>query len=145
MINDTIKSILTSSGCDLVIYEHDRLANLYTDQSNQNSIIGIVMQPNQITLEVRANSIMERYPFTTIEVLKQVKLEDKADNNEVVLQELLEICKQIITRLILSELVSKVRTVTATKIQENRYDANAIGWSISVNILRLLNEDKDPC
>jgi len=145
MINDTIKTILTDSGCDLVIYSGDRQANLYADRSNQDSIIGIVMQPNQITLEVKANAIMERYPYTTIEILKQVRLEDNADNNEATLQLLLDICKEVITRFIVSELVDKVRSVTATKVQENRYDANVIGWSISINLLRLLNEDKDPC
>ena len=93
MITATLKTILTASGCTLVLYEQAQLANLYTDQSDQNDIIGLVTQLDSLVLEVKANAIAEHYNPLYIEISQQVKLEDAADNNEVKLQALMDICK----------------------------------------------------
>ena len=111
MITAILKQILQDSGCTLVLYEQDKLANLYTDQSHQDDIVGLVIQPNEVTLEVRANAIMERFPPINIEIMKQVRLEDAADNNEVVLQALLDICKEVILRLIARAEFKKITTM----------------------------------
>ena len=145
MITSTLKQILTDSGCTLVIYEQDKLANLYTDQSHQSDIVGLILQPNEVTLEVRANAIMEHFPPMRIEVMKQVRLEDTADNNEVVLQTLLNICKEIILRLIATAEFKKIITMTVSKIPERKYDANVIGWSMPVELVHLQNENKTYC
>src|SRR5665647_1328727 len=100
MVTSKLKTILASSGCTLVLYESDKIANLKVDQSNQNDIIGLIIQPNEILLEVKANAIIEHYPPIVIEVIQQVELEGAADSNEVKLQTLLEVCKDIIVRLI---------------------------------------------
>ena len=145
MITAALKTILTNSGCTLVLYEQDRLANLYTDQSDQTDIIGLITQLNSMTLEVRANAIHEHYAPLYIEVSKQVSLEDNADNNEVRLQELLNICKEIIVRII-GEAVFKSQTpVSVDKITENKYDANVIGWIMTLDLYYLFNELRDPC
>ncbi len=101
MITATLKTILTASGCTLVIYEDQRMANAqFIDQSDEATIIGLVTQLNSMTLEVKANAIHEHYNPLYIEVAQQVALEDKADNNEVKFQALLNICKQILVRII---------------------------------------------
>lgn len=145
MITTTLKTILVDSGCTLVVYEQEQLANLYTDQSDQVDIVGFIHQLNQVTLEVRANAIMEHYNPLTIEILAQVKPEDNADNNEAKLQELLDICKQVIIRLIGEATFKTLLPVTVNKVLENKYDANLIGWSIPLDITRLKNETRDPC
>jgi hypothetical protein len=145
MITAKLKQILTDSGCTLVIYEQAQLANLHLDVSNQMDIIGIIHQSNQVTLEVRANAIHEHYSPLTIEILKQVRLEDQADNNEVTLQTLLNICKEIIVRLVHTAEFKTQAPYTVNKVLENRYDANVTGWSLPLNLYYLLNENRDPC
>lgn len=145
MITAILKQVLIDSGCTLVIYEQDKLANLYTDQSDQNDVTGIIIQKNEIMLEVKANAILEHYNPVIIEVIQHVRLEDLADNNEIKLQATLDICKEIIVRLIGEGIFKKVNPVTVTKIFENKYDANVIGWSMPLDLFYLKNENRDPC
>ena len=145
MITATLKTILTASGCTLVLYEQDALANLYADQSDQNDTIGLITQLNSMTLEVHANAIHEHYNPLFIEISKQVKLEDAADNNEVVFQALLNICKQIVVRIIGEAAFKSVKPVVVDKIRESKYDANVIGWIMTLDLYYLLNENRNPC
>ena len=145
MIASTLKDVLTDSGCTYVLYESDKLANLVTDEGTQDDIIGLIIQPNSVNLVVRANAILEQYPPYYIEVMKQVRLEDAADNNEIVLQELLDICKQIIVRLIDLQLFRTIMPLRVDKILENKYDANVIGWSMPLDLTYLLNENRETC
>jgi len=145
MITSILKQILTDSGCTLVLYEQDKLANLYADQSNQLDIIGLVTQLNSMVLEVKANAIMEHYNPLYIEVSQQVRLEDAADNNEVKLQALLETCKQIIVRIIATATFKTVKSIPIEKILETKYDANVIGWIMNFDLTYLGNETREPC
>lgn len=145
MITTTLKQVLTDSGCDLVLYEQDKLANLYTDQSHQDDIVGLILQPNTVALEVKANAVHEHFPPVYVEVLQQVRLEDNADNNEAKLQALLDICKEIVVRLIGLQMFRKVQPMTLTKILESRYDANMIGWSMPLDLYWLNNRVNEPC
>jgi hypothetical protein len=141
MITSLLKSILTDAGCTLVLYESSQLANLLTDQSKPGDIIGLILQPNDVTLEVKANSIIEHYAPERIEILKQVRLEDSAENNEQTLEYLLAICKDIILLLIASGDYKKITTMVVTKILETRYDANVIGWSMPLDLYYLENKN----
>ena len=145
MITATLKTILTASGCTLVLYEQDRLANLYADQSDQTDVIGLITQLNSMTLEVRGNAIHEHYNPLYIEVSKQVKLEDAADNNEVTLQAMLDICKEIVVRIIGEAIFKSIKPVSCDKILETKYDANVIGWQMTLDLYYLNNELRDPC
>jgi len=145
MITAVLKTILTSSGCTLVLYEQSQLANLYTDQSDQNDIIGLITQLDSLVLEVRANAIAEHYNPLYIEISQQVKLEDAADNNEVKLQALMEICKQVIVRIIAEATFKTVLPVPINKILESKYDANVIGWQMTFDLYYLKNENRNPC
>lgn len=145
MISSKLKTILTSSGCTLVLYESDKIANLKVDQGNQNDIIGLIIQPNEVLLEVKANAILEHFPPIVIEVFQQVELEGAADDNEVKLQALLDVCKTIILYLIDEGEYKQIKPMTVTKIQETKYDANVIGWSMPLDLFYLKNENKDPC
>jgi hypothetical protein len=145
MITAKLKQILIDSGCTLILYEQAQLANLKTDRSDQFDVIGLIIQPNEVILEVRANAILEHYNPLFIEVLQQVRLEDEADNNETKLQALLDICKEIIVRLIATaEFKTQVPYVVG-KIPENKYDANVIGWTMPMNLYYLKNENRDLC
>jgi hypothetical protein len=145
MITAILKQICSDSGCSLVIYEQVRLANLYADHSNQIDTVAIIMQPERMTLEVKANAIMEHYKPMIIEVIAQVQMEDSADNNEVQLQYLLAVCKEIITRIIAAGVFKTIKPAVLDKVLENRYDANVIGWRMSIDLLYLHNETKYPC
>jgi hypothetical protein len=145
MITSIIKKILADSGCTLVIYEQPQLANLYTDQSNCLDYVGVIMQPNSVDLEVKGNAIHEHYNPLTIDIITQVELEDKAEVNETKLQKTLNICKRIIERLINEAVFKTITPVTVNKILETKYDANAIGWTMNLNLYYLANENKDVC
>lgn len=145
MITATLKTILTDSGCTQIYYEAQRLANLYMDQSDQSDTNGLVTQLDSIILENRGNAILEHYNPLYIEVSKQVKMQDQADNNEVVFQQLLNICKQIIVRIIAEAEFKIGSPVRVDKIVESRYDANVIGWIMTLDLLYLNNENRTPC
>ncbi len=145
MIASNLKTILTASGCTLVVYESDKIANLKLDVSNQNDIIGLIIQPNEVILEVKANAILKHYPPFHVEILRQVRLEDAADTNEYWLSKLLKVCEKVILHLIYSEDYKQIKPMTVTKIQETKYDANVIGWSMPLDLVHLFNENKDPC
>lgn len=145
MITTKLKQVLADSGCTLVLYDQQQIVNLFTDRSDQFDTVGIIIQPDVITLEVRANAIAEHYNPLIIEVVKQVRLEDKAELNETKLQECLDTCKEIIVRLIALAEFKTIIPVNAVRILESKYDANVIGWSINLNLYYLLNETRKPC
>jgi hypothetical protein len=145
MITTKLKTILTASGCTLVIYDQQQLQNLFVDRSDQFDVIGLIMVPNDIILEVRANAIHEHYQYITLEILQQVRLEEKAEFHDTQLQTLLDICKQIIVRLIADAEFKTLRPLVATRVLENKYDANVIGWALAVDLYYLKNENRDPC
>lgn len=145
MITTKLKQVLADSGCTLVLYDQQQIVNLFTDRSDQFDTVGIIIQPDIITLEVRANAIAEHYNPLIIEVVKQVSLEDKAELNETKLQACLDICKEIIVRLIALAEFKTILPVNAVRILESKYDANVIGWSINLNLYYLLNETRKPC
>jgi len=142
MIISKLKTICTTAGCTLVIYESKELANLLTDQSHQYDTIGLIIEPTTMTFEVKANAILKHYPPIIIEVLQQVRLEDLADNKETLLQDLLSVCEKIIYALIDAGEYKKLVPLTLTKILETRYDANCVGWSMPLELTYLLNENK---
>ena len=145
MITEKLKTIMADSGCTLVIYEADRMANLYTDQSNQLDIVGLIIQPASIELVVKANAIHEHYNPMTLKVMQQVKPEDSAENNEVKLQALLNLCKKIIVRLINDASFKTITPFIADRILETEFDANVIGWTMPLDLYYLLNENREPC
>lgn len=145
MITTKLKTILASSGCTLVLYESDKIANLKVDQCDQNDIIGLILQINEVDLEIKANAIPEHYNPLYIEVFQQVNLEDSADDNEIKLQLLLDKCKEIIIRIIADAEFKTIQPMHLSKIQETKYDANVIGWSMPFNLYYLKNENRTPC
>jgi hypothetical protein len=145
MVTTELKTILAASGCTLVIYEQDKLANLYTDRSDNFDVIGVINQLNTVDLEVKANAIIEHYNPLYIDIVQQVRLEDKAEHNEAALQMLLDICKEVIVRLIAEASYKTLMPVTVVKVLETKYDANVIGWTIPLNLYYLKNENRNPC
>jgi len=139
MIASTLKTILTASGCTLVLYEASQLMNLLTDQSDQDDIIGLVLEPNEIILEVKGNGVSEHYLPHTVEILQQVDLESLAEDNEAKLDNLLEIAKAFIMAVIASGSFKKVESIIASKVLQSKYDANVIGWSLPMNLFLLEN------
>lgn len=143
MITSKLKTALTTAGCNQVLYESDKLAGIITDQSLQDSIVGLIIQPNTVKLEVKGNGVHEHYPPITIEIMKQVKPEDTAENNEATLVSLLEVCKAFINALITVGDFKKIQSIEAVKIPENKYDANMIGWILPIDLFLL--ENKNNC
>jgi hypothetical protein len=128
-----------AAGCNRIIYESVQLANIMTDQSLQDDLIGIILEPDNVTLETKGNGVHVRYAPTTVEVLKQVKPEDTAVNNEATLSATLEAAKLFVFTLIRSHDFQKVPSVPAVKITERRYDANVIGWSLTLDLQPITN------
>jgi hypothetical protein len=116
--------------------------NLVTDQSKHSDIVGLIFQPNEIELIGKANATLEHYNPITIEILKQVKLEDSAENNEAVLEALKEICKVVRYELIDTGYFDSLQPFRILKVLETKYDANFIGWAIPLDLLYLKNENK---
>jgi len=145
MITSIIKQVLSDSGCTLVVYDQQQLTNLFTDQSNQLDTVGVIFVQNTITLEVKANAIHEHYNPLVVDIVMQCDLEEKSEINEWKLQATLNICKQIIIRLINMAEFKTITPVTVNRVLETKYDANLIGWSMGLDLYYLLNENKYPC
>jgi hypothetical protein len=134
-----LKTLLTTAGCTLILYESDKLANIITDQSTQNDIIGLILQPNSMTFEVKGNGVHHHYPPIVVEIMKQVKLEDSAENNEATLKAIELICDKFIYGLTKAGVYKKITSVSASKIQETRYDANLLGWALPLDLYLIEN------
>jgi len=141
MITAILKTVLSNAGCNLVLYESSSLAGVITDQSKQDDIIGLIIQPDSLTFEVKGNGVHEHYPPINVQIMKQVKPEDTAENNEATIAEITVVCKAFIQGLIKTGLFKKVTTFTATKIKESMYDANVLGWTLPIDLYYLENRD----
>jgi hypothetical protein len=144
-----IANAMNAAGCTQIFYESDKLANITMDESLQANIIGLIIEPNEITLNIKANAIQEQYPPIYVEILQQVRLETEALNNAAVYESLLLVCKKIIYKLIEYAqdepyMFAKIIPMTITKVLESKYDANCIGWSMPFRVTYLKNEDHCP-
>jgi hypothetical protein len=131
---DHLKSTLTAAGCTLVIYENDQIANIQLDQSKPDDIIGVIIEPSTITFETTGNGVNELFPPLYVEILKQSQPEASAETNRVTLDALRVVCRGFIHSLIRSGLYKKIPNVPAVKINERKYDANVIGWQLSLTL-----------
>ncbi len=136
---DHLKSTLTASGCSLVIYENDQIANIQLDQSKPADIIGIVIEPSTMTFETTGNGVNELFPPLYVEILKQCEPESPAESNRATLDSLRAVCRAFIHALILSGQYKKIPNVPAVKINERKYDANLIGWQLSLSLRPIEN------
>jgi hypothetical protein len=143
MITSKIKTALTSAGCTLVLYESDKMSDIKLDVSKPADVIGLIIQPNSINFEPKGNGVHVHYPPLIVEILKQVKPEDTAENNEVTLNEVTEICRKFIMLLIKAGDYKKITNISASKVQESKYDANVIGWALPLDLFYL--ENKNNC
>lgn len=142
MITNDLKTLLSAAGCTLVLYESDKLAGIITDQANQNHILGLIIQPNEVELIPAGTGIRRHYPPITVEIMKQVRPEDTAENNEATLEALFGIVEKFYLSL-MNGTFKKLGRVTVVKIQETKYDANMIGWMIPLDLTH--NENKTSC
>jgi len=142
MITTILKAAATTAGCDQVFYESKDLANVITDQALQGNIFCLIIQPDSVRLEVKGNGIRDHFPAHVVEIMQQVKLEDTAENNEVVYANLLEIAKKLIWALIETQSFTKIATVNAVKIPETKYDFNPIGWSLTLDLIPIENDNQ---
>ena len=133
MITTQLKTILSAAGCERVLYESDKMANVIMDIPLKEEIIGLIIQSSEVLFEVKANAITPRYPIT-VEILQQVKLEDSAENNEAKLTSLFDIARLVLFELIKSGLFHKILSTSITKVIETRYDANVIGWAMTLDL-----------
>jgi len=134
MINGNLKTNLLTAGCTIATYQTPQGANIAADQINPADIVGVVIEPTTVTLAVQGNGIHEQWPPITVEIFKQVAVEAPADDNETILNEILTIAKVFINNLVRSQYYLKIANVPCTKITEQRYDANVMGWSLSLTL-----------
>jgi len=142
MITTILKAAATAAGCNQVVYESDKLSNLITDQSLQGNIFCLILQANNLRFNCIGNGVREHYPSIQVEIMLQVNLENKAENNEAVLDNLKESCKEFIWQLIESGSFQKITEVPCEKIQENKYDANMLGWSMTLDLTYIQNSNQ---
>ena len=139
MIKDLLIAALGTAGCTVTYYENDQLANVKLDQLSPDDVCGMVIEPQTLTFEVRGNGVTEHYPPIIVEIVKQVRPEDTADNNYATLSSLTTVAKAFVFALIRSGDFKKIRSITATKITERKYDANVIGWSLPIDLQPITN------
>ena len=142
MITSILKTVALAAGCNQVFYESKQLSNIITGQALQGNVFCLIIQPNSVTIKTAGNGVRVVYPNYNIEIMQQVNLEDTAENNEVVFDNLMEICKAFIYELIKTGSFQKITDVSLVKIEESRYDFNPIGWSMSISLNPIINSDQ---
>ncbi len=141
MIQSNLTTLLTTAGATVIIYESEELANVQTDKAKIADIIGLIQEPKTINLEPRGNGIDERYNPIVVEVLKQSpRAEAGAVTNEAIYDETLAVAKAFVLGIIRGGGYKKLGTVPATRVTEKRYDANLIGWSLSLILVPVTPE-----
>ena len=143
MIKDLLTTALTTAGCSKILYESDKLAGITSDQIEPSDIVGYIIEPNTLTFDVKSNGVQRTYSPHYVEIVAQVKPEDTAVNNEVLLESLAMIAEKFIYQLVISGNFKKITSVQAEKVQESKYDANVIGWSLPLQLNYL--EMKENC
>lgn len=141
----TLKKLLKDAGCTFVIYGSDNLSNVLADRTKITDTVGLIVQPNRLRLEIRANTIIEHPDPLRIQIFQQVSLEGTATHNEKIYRYTIEICKRFISHLINSGMFNVQPNITLMKIREPEYDANVLGWEMSINMKSLNNELRYPC
>lgn len=136
-----IESQLTAIGCDRIIYEAEGLANLKADQIKPDELVGVIIQPDEVVLEARANSVFVRQSILRVQILKQTDPVSLSEKSHDILVETLERCKQFINALIETGEFKKITSIPARKVMETSYDANMIGWMMMIDMTRLLNDE----
>jgi hypothetical protein len=134
----TLKTALLAAGCTKAEYEAAALANITADVITPADTMGLVIEPQGLTLDVQGNGVHENYQLT-VEIFRQCAPETAADDNDPALRELLTLAKTFIHNLIRSGAYQKLPSVPVTKITERRYDANVVGWSLLLNLRPLDN------
>lgn len=142
MIN-ILKTALATAGCTLVIYESDKIAGVTTDITHKDHILGLIIEPNSMLFEVKGNGVHKHYPPVVVEILKQVRPEDTAENNKAVMSEIGDVCIKFIMALIKTGSFKKITSINASKVQESKYDANLIGWALPLDLFYI--ENKENC
>jgi hypothetical protein len=139
----TLKAALITAGCTLILYESDKMSDIKLDVSKLDDIVGLIIQPNSLLFEVKANGVYHHYPPVIVEIIKQVKPEDTAENNTATLNSITSVCDKFINALIKTQKFKKITSINATKVQENKYDANVLGWALPLDLF--MNESNNHC
>ncbi len=139
MIKDLLIAALGTAGCTVTYYENDQLANVKLDQLSPDDLCGMVIEPTTGVFEVKGNGVQPRYSPHIVEIIKQVKPEDTADNNYATLDALMSVSIAFVNALMKTGSFKKIGSTPFTKITERKYDANVIGWSIAFNIQPITN------
>jgi hypothetical protein len=133
MIN-TIKAALAAAGCTYVLYESEQQANNQLDITSPEHVIGLLLESNTMTLRTGGNTVRRAYPLTFVQVLQQVPAEASADSNQARLDRCAFVAGAFVNALIAGGQFRKIPNVTASKVNESRYDANCIGWQLALDL-----------
>jgi hypothetical protein len=139
MIQDKLKTALTAAGCDVVLYESAQLANIIADESAREQIIGLVLEPADMQLDAAGNGVIEHYPRQVVEIFQQVRPEDTAEHNATTLENLLTVAKAFLYQLKRTGDFYRIPSVPVTKLTERQYDANVVGWSLTLDLKYIKN------
>lgn len=131
---EKIEAILLSAGCDTVFYESNQLANVTADQFEQGNIVGYVIEPTQGTIVISGGGATIQFNPWVVEIIEQVRPEDLAENNDTILAALLSVARKFVVLLAHDSSLGKITNTPFIKVQENRYDANMIGWSMNLSL-----------
>lgn len=131
---EKIEAILLTAGCDTVFYESNQLANVTADQFEQGNIVGYVIEPTQGTILIAGGGATIQFNPWVVEIIEQVRPEDNAENNDTILAALLNVARKFIVLLAHDSSLGKISNTPFIKVQENRYDANMIGWSMNLSL-----------
>lgn len=131
---EKIEAILLTAGCDTVFYESNQLANVTADQFEQGNIVGYVIEPTQGTIVISGGGATIQFNPWVVEIIEQVRPEDLAENNDTILAALLSVARKFVVLLAHDSSLGKITNTPFIKVQENRYDANMIGWSMNLSL-----------
>lgn len=131
-MKDTFKAIAKAAGAVTVIYDRLEMQNILADKADKG-LICLLKEIDSVDLTVDGNGVSYSVKLE-VAFVKDVSFQDTAENNDPIMNTCLTACRKFLLGLVDSGLFNKDITSTATKQQENEFDANLIGWGMTLTL-----------
>jgi hypothetical protein len=128
-----LTTIAKAAGADVVIYDREPLQNVLLDEAKITDTICLITEIRGVTITTSDNGLDDSFQVQ-VAFVKQVNLENFAENNDALMNALLLICKAFITGLVKANRYQRNISVNCLKYEERESDFNAIGWKMNLTL-----------
>lgn len=112
--------------------EYGRPQELNVKLRNEGTIC-IVEEINSSSFAIDSATVGQSFPLT-VAFIESVPLQRDSELNIVAMEQAQHKCERLVNSLITSGLFRKITDGRGRKVEENEFDINAIGWSVTLTV-----------